>query len=127
MYCPVCLNDTLKIASSGVVKLSFNKKSRTTSQLFYNLKTEKEAELLNKFRTVVRDYFQFYSGFQNKDPIKEVTTYSSDFVCSTGCRLSHNQQISVLGLLINKTELLQMLNEEASKFNIPIDPKISLE
>ncbi len=46
MYCPVCFNDTLKIASSGVVKLSFNSKAKSTSQFFYNLAQDKDEDIL---------------------------------------------------------------------------------
>lgn len=127
MYCPTCFNDTLKIASSGVVKLSFNKKARNTSQLIYNIKTDTDDELLQKFRDVITDYFNWYSGFQNKDPIREIQAYSFDFICSQGCKLKVSNQLSVIGLLINKKEIYSLLSEEANKFDIEIAPNVHIE
>lgn len=127
MYCPTCFNDTLKIASSGVVKMRFNKKARNTSQLFYNIKSDTDDELLQKFRDVISDYFNWYAGFQNKDPIRLVQAYSFDFVCSKGCKLKVSNQLSVIGLLINKKELLALLQEEALKFDLEIAPHILIE
>ena len=127
MYCPVCLNDTLKIASSGVVKLSFNKKARSTSQLFYNLKNDKDADLLLKFKNVIEDYFNWYSEFKNKNPIKEVQAYSMDFICQHGCKMTVNTHLSVIGLLISKKELQKLIKEVAATHNIEISPKLIIE
>lgn len=127
MYCPTCFNDTLKIASSGVVKMRFNKKARNTSQLFYNIKSDTDEELLQKFRDVITDYFSWYASFQNKDPIRLVQTYSFDFICSNGCKLKVSNQLSVIGLLINKKELLALLRDEAQKFDLEIAPHILIE
>lgn len=127
MYCPVCFNDTLKIASSGVVKLSFNKKARSTSQLFYNLKNDKDSELLEKFRIVIEDYFSWYSEFKNKTPIKTVQAYSMDFHCLHNCKLTVNNQLSVIGILINKKEMQQLLKKAAAAYEIELAPNIKIE
>lgn len=123
MYCPVCFNDTLKVASSGVVKVTFDGKAKSTSQFFYNLKQDKPHELMKKIRDVISEYFGWYATFQNKDPIKKVELTSCDFICSTGCRLNVSHRLNVVGLIITKQDLTQMLESEATRFEIPLKLK----
>ncbi|MAX65504.1 MAG: hypothetical protein QF441_04110 [Bacteriovoracaceae bacterium] len=123
MYCPVCFNDTLKIASSGVVKLLFNGKAKSTSQFFYNLSQDKDEELLQKIEDVVKDYFIYYSGFQNKDPIENIDAYSIDFKCENKCVININHKVNVIGLLFSQDELNEIVERLAKKYNIPIDLK----
>jgi hypothetical protein len=120
MYCPVCFNDTLKIASSGVVKVTFNGKSKSTSQFYYNLKQEKPVEIYKKYRAVAADYFSWYSTFQNKDVIKNIELTSCDFICSTGCKLTLNNNLSVINLVIPIEEVKQISESEAKAHNISI-------
>lgn len=125
MYCPVCFNDTLKIASSGVVKLSFNGKSKSTSQFFYNLAQDKDEDLVQKLHDVIKDYFVYYSGFQNKDPIQTVDAFSIDFKCNNRCVISVNNRVNVIGLIFTKAELQEALETLAKKYEIPIALKLS--
>ncbi|MFT6632991.1 MAG: hypothetical protein ACJAS4_002959 [Bacteriovoracaceae bacterium] len=125
MYCPVCFNDTLKIASSGVVKLSFNSKAKATSQFYYNLAQDKNEDLIEKLYAVIKDYFVYYSGFQNKDPIEFVDAYSIDFKCSNKCVIDINHKVNVVGLLFSQNELKENLQKLAIKYDIPIDPKLA--
>ena len=120
MYCPVCFNQTLKIASSGVVRVTFNQKSRNTNQFFYDLKKDKTSDLIKKFREVVVDYFSWYGTFQNKGAIKEVTLTSIDFVCSNGCKMNNSCRMTVVDLVLNKEEIKKILDEEGKKFDIPV-------
>ncbi len=119
MYCPVCLNDTLKIASSGVVKLTFNGKAKATSQFIYNLKEDKPHQTLKRFRDVVNDYFSWYATFQNIDTIKQFTATSHDFRCSNGCGININHRISIINLVITKEDALEILEQESERFEIP--------
>ncbi len=121
MYCPVCFNDTLKIASSGVVKFAFNGKSKSTSQFFYNLTQDTDSDLLNKIDHVVQDYFEYYSNFQNKTPITEVLAYSIDFVCENGCVVDLSKKLNVVGLLFSQEELNNSVLKFGEKYNIPVD------
>jgi hypothetical protein len=125
MYCPVCFNDTLKIASSGVVKLSFNSKAKATSQFYYNLAQDKNEDIIEKLYAVIKDYFVYYSGFQNKDPIEFVDAYSIDFKCSNKCVIDINHKVNVVGLLFSQNEFKENLQKLAIKYDIPIDPKLA--
>ena len=121
MYCPSCLNDTLKIASSGVVKLTFDGKSKSTSLFYYNLKEETQVSLNKKLREKVAEYFQYYSNFQNKTQIKEAFIFSSDFKCANGCSISLQQKFNVINLVIKAEDYFDILEEEADKYEIDID------
>jgi hypothetical protein len=124
MYCPVCFNDTLKVASSGVVKVTFNGKAKSTSQFYYNIKQEKPVEIYKKFRGVVEDYFSWYTTFQNKDLIKEIELTSSDFVCSKGCKLNISHRLNVIDLIIPKDILREIAEGTAERYQIPIKLKL---
>jgi hypothetical protein len=123
MYCPICFNDTLKVASSGVVKVTFNGKAKATSQFFYNLKQDKPQELLKKVRAVISEYFEWYATFQNKDPLNKIEMTSCDFLCSTGCKLNVTHRLNIIDLIISKQDIIDMLETEATRFNIPLKLK----
>lgn len=121
MYCPVCFNDTLKITSSGVIKFSFNGKSKSTSQMYYNLSQDRDFEIIEKLQKVIDDYFSYYSNFQNKDTIISVEAYSSDFKCTNKCIIGINQRVNVIDLVFSKQELIDALNKSSKKYSINID------
>tara|TARA_B100001971_G_scaffold215182_1_gene259129 strand:+ start:72025 stop:72420 length:396 start_codon:yes stop_codon:yes gene_type:complete len=121
MYCPSCLNDTLKIASSGVVKLTFDGKSKSTSLFYYNLKEDTKASLNKKLREKVAEYFEYYSNFQNQSQIKEIYIFSSDFKCSNSCAISLEQKFNVINLVILSQDFFDIVEEEADKYDIDID------
>ena len=85
MYCPVCFQNTLKIRSNGVVKISFNNKARNNSLFTYNMLKESPADLLKKLREKIFEFFAWYDEFQNKPPIKTVELISGDFPCTNAC------------------------------------------
>jgi hypothetical protein len=125
MYCPVCFNDTLKLASNGVVRLTFDGKARNTSLFSYNLSKDNDETLYKKLRERVSEYFEWYGGFSNKKPIKLIEIFSSDFICSNRCRLGPDcNKIGVIDILFNKKEIQKILDEEANRLNIKLEFKI---
>ena len=127
MYCPVCFNDTLKIASSGVVKFTFNGKAKSTSQFYYNLNQDNDEDILQKLDKVIKDYFIYYSGFQNKDPIEYVDAYSIDFKCAHGCVIDVSNKVSVVGLLFSRQQLEDSLVKMGEKYKLVLDLKLAQE
>ena len=122
MYCPVCFQNTMKIRSSGVIKLSFNGKSRNTSLFTYNLQKESQEQLDAKLREKIVDFFSFYSEFNNKAPIKNFEAYSADFVCTNSCKIDMmSTKVSVVGIVYSVPSVRAMLQEEGKKFNIPVE------
>jgi len=120
MYCPVCFQDTLKIRSSGVIKLSFNGKSKNTSLFSYNLQKETQEQLEGKLREKIREFFGFYSELNNRTPIKNFEAYSSDYMCIDGCSISITTRVSVIEVILPLKRIEQILTEEGSKFGIVI-------
>lgn len=123
MYCPKCLNDTLKVASSGVVKLTFNGKSKSTSQFFYNLSQDTEQEILEKLENVLEDYFKYYSNFQNQSLIDSIEATSIDFKCSQGCILTVSHKVNVISLIFTMDNLKALATKQALKYNVPLKLK----
>lgn len=122
MYCPVCFQDTLKVKSNGVIKLAFNGKSRNNSLFTYNIQKETNEQLVAKLREKIVDFFSFYSDFNNKLPIKTFEAYSSDFLCTNGCKIDMvNTKLSVVGVIYKVSEVKALLNEEGKKFSIMIE------
>lgn len=121
MYCPICFNDTLKAASSGVIKLTFDGKSKSTSQFYYNTKQETVEDIYKKLTGVVAEYFIWYATFNNKDPIRDIEAFSSDFICSTGCKLTINHRLNVYEILLDKKDVLNIVTQQAQKYNIPLN------
>lgn len=122
MYCPVCFQNTMKIRSTGVIKLSFNGKSRNTSLFTYNLQKETQEQLDAKLREKIVDFFSFYSEFNNKTPIKNFEAYSADFLCTNSCKLDMmSTKVSVVGVVYPAQIVKKLLEEEGKKFGIQID------
>lgn len=123
MYCPVCFNDTLKIASAGVVRVTFNKKSRDTSRFFYDLKGDRPDEIREKFKKVVKDYFNWYSNFQNKDTVSEIELTTTDFICSRGCKMTVNHQMTAVDLVLTKEEINSIACEMGERYKLRVELK----
>jgi hypothetical protein len=125
MYCPACFQNTLKIRSQGVVKLSFNGKQRNTSLFTYNLQKESTEQLLVKLREKIVDFFSFYAEFNNKTPIKTFEAYSADFECSNRCKIDViNTKVSIVNVVFTRDSVKKVLEEEGKKFGIEIQWKL---
>lgn len=126
MYCPVCFQNTMKIRSSGVIKLSFNGKSRNTSLFTYNLQKETQEQLEAKLREKIVDFFSFYSEFQNKAPIKNFEAYSADFMCTNNCKIDMmSTKVSVVGIVYPPATVKAILQQEGKKFGIDIEMNLN--
>jgi len=113
----------MKIRSSGVIKLSFNGKSRNTSLFTYNLQKETQEQLEAKLKEKIVDFFSFYSEFNNKTPIKNFEAYSADFICTNSCKLDMmSTKVSVVGIVYPVQTVRKILSEEGKKFGIEVDP-----
>lgn len=121
MYCPVCFQNTLKLRSNGVVKLSFNGKSRSTSLFTYNLNKDSQKDLEAKLRERVVDFVSWYGEFQNKVPIKTFEAFSSDCQCSNSCKIDLvTTRVSVIGVLYSLKDIEKIISEEAQRFGVEV-------
>jgi hypothetical protein len=121
MYCPVCFQNTLKLRSNGVVKLSFNGKSRNTSLFTYNLTKDSGADLALKLREKITEFMVWYNEFKNKPPVKTVEVFSSDCQCSNNCKIDLvNTRVSVIGVMYSFKEIQFIMQEEGAKHGIEV-------
>jgi hypothetical protein len=125
MYCPKCLKDSLSIHSRGVVRLQFNGKQKDNSQFLFNLKKDKEEDLKNKLRDKIEDFMSWYSQFQNKTPIKNVDVYSMDFICKTGCTLDVGNRFSLIGIVFEPEDVIEIVKDVAQKYQIPVEENLN--
>lgn len=119
MYCPVCFQDNLKLRSTGVVKISFNGKSRNTSLFTYNLAKDTPSDLDKKMRERIADFMDWYNEFQNKAVLEKFEALSSDFQCTNSCKIDYlHTKISVIGLIFKFELIKKMIEEEAQKLGL---------
>ncbi len=122
MYCPVCFQNTLRIKSTGVIKLAFNGKSKNSSIFTYNLQKESQDQLIAKLREKIEDFFRFYADFQNKAPLKNFEAYAADFLCENNCKIDMiNTKVSVVGVIYSASEVKSILTEYGKKYAIDIE------
>ena len=123
MYCPECFDSGLKPASNGIIKMTFNGKSKSNSQFVYDTNRDLPEDIYQKLREVVIDYFKWYSTFQNKDKITHISVFSSSFVCRQGCTIGINHRLNVLDIFLNIDVVKSIIEEEALNFKIEVDLK----
>lgn len=121
MYCPKCLNDTLKIKSNGVIKITFNGKHRDTSLFTFNFSKESDKKILGKLEQKIVEFLSWYSEFNNKSPLKNFEAFSNDFVCSQGCQMGVDSKISVIGPVFGANEVYSILQTECEKYKLKLE------
>lgn len=121
MYCPKCFNDSLRICSKGVINIVINGKQMDAGRFLFNLETEEKLKQFKpSLKEKLREFFTWYSNFQNKDPITFVTIDTSDMQCEEGCVIPAKNRFSIIDLLITRSELIGLLEEEGKRYNIEI-------
>ena len=100
--------------------MTFNGKAKSTSQFYYNLAQDRDEDILNKLEGVIKDYFVYYSGFQNKDEINEISCHSIDFKCDNKCVINVNHRVNVIGLIFTQEELKEITEKLANKYQVPV-------
>jgi hypothetical protein len=120
MYCPVCFNDSLGLSQSGVVHLIINGKQMDAGRFLFNLDNRPE-DMKRDFNAKLEEFFKWYGGFENKEPITNVFICSSDFRCDSGCKISLSNKFSVVDQLLKREEVMKKLNEMAEKYNLEIE------
>lgn len=121
MYCPKCFNNTLLLAKSGVVNVVINGKQMDAGRFLYNLNSHRKERITKDLEQKLEEFFEWYSGFQNREPITNISLSSGDFVCEQGCRLGLNLKFSVIDILIPKKKLQEKLNHLGEKYKMQIE------
>ncbi len=121
MYCPKCFNNSLRICSKGVINIAINGKQMDAGRFLFNLETDDKAKQFKPaLKSKVQEFFKWYSNFQNKEPVNIVAIDTSDMVCEEGCVITAKSKFSIIDVLLTKSELLELLDQEANRWGIEI-------
>lgn len=121
MYCPKCLNNSLRICSKGVIDISINGKKRDSGRfIFHTDESEKEA-MLEDLDLKFEEFFQWYCKFQNKEPINRLELTTSDVKCENGCKFSALDKFTVVDNIIDAKIIKEIVNKLASKYNLTVE------
>ena len=121
LYCPSCFNNTLTLSKNGVVHIIINGKKMDTGRFLYSLERGREEALYKDLRLKVGEFFEWYSNFQNREPIKKVELVSYDMNCENGCRFNPGQNFSIIDVLIPKAKIATILKELGKKYALEIE------
>lgn len=121
MYCPKCLNNSLRINAKGVVDIIINGKKRDSGRfIFHTAESEREA-MLADFETKCEEFFQWYSNFQNKEPINRLELTTSDVKCENGCRFSAMDKFSAVNNIIDAKTIKEIIDRVGPKYNLTVE------
>ena len=121
MYCPKCLNSTLKIKSSGIITVIINNKKMDSGKFLYDL--EDPQQIILNLREKINDFFNWFSSFQNQGSIEKFELVTSHLVCENKCPLPLSTQTSVISILSKEHDILSILEEIGKEHNISIHLK----
>lgn len=116
MYCPSCLNETLRLNFKGVVDVIINKKQLDNGRFLFNSQTQTDAEIKQMLYKKLKEFFRWYSSFQNAKNISTIEIVSNGFLCSNKCSIEITKKFSVLNILISEHDVYQMAMEIGSEF-----------
>ena len=123
MYCPTCLNNTIAIREEGVIDLIINGKRMDSGRFYFNLGKEKEDEIIDNLKKKFEAFFQWYSNFQNIEPIQSIRLITSNAFCRNKCKFDPNMKFSIVNIIIPAGKVKKLAYEMGHKYKIKIDLK----
>lgn len=121
MYCPKCFDLSLCVAESGVLHISVNDIKRDTAQVLFNTGRETKEKLAENILKAIDDFFSWYAGLQNHEPIHSVSIFTRSYHCQNGCTLPSSTPFDVVGVLISKKWLLGSIHQLADKYGLAVN------
>jgi len=121
MYCPKCLNNSLRINAKGVVDMTINGKKRDSGRFIFHTDQSEQEAMLKDLEIKCEEFFQWYSQFQNKEPISRLELNTSDVKCENGCRFSARDKFSVINNIIDAKTIKEIVDRVGSKYNLTIE------
>ncbi|MBL7665014.1 MAG: hypothetical protein JNM93_07760 [Bacteriovoracaceae bacterium] len=99
----------------------FNGKQKDNSHFLYNLAKDDNKVLITHLRDKIAEFMEWYGQFKNRTPIKTFDLYSHDFACSKNCKIDLSTKFNLIGMLYTDDEVTKILEEEAERFQIPLE------
>ena len=118
-YCPKCFHKSLCIQEKGVVHIIINGKQMEKGRFFYKV-SEGDNNLL-LFKEKFEDFFQWYSGFKNIDPVTTVNLVTKKGYCTKKCKFESDLLFSVMDILISSEKVNELLVSLGKKYGIGIN------
>ena len=122
MFCPLCLNYSLHLATRGVATMIVNEKTISNGSFFFNVNHKHhEKSITENVAEKCELFFKLYSGFNNKEIIRTINLFSSDLICQALCELEGSARISVIDILIPRKQLIDIAYREGKKYDMEFD------
>ena len=118
-YCPKCLNKSLDIHEKGVVHIIINGKRMERGRFLYKTATQGGNQAL--FEEKFNEFFQWYSEFQNIEPITSVHLVTKKGYCKYNCKFEPDVMFSVIDILISSKEVSDLLVSMGKRYDIGIN------
>lgn len=98
-----------------------NGKQMDAGRFLFNLDDTKKDQIEADLKRKLKEFFDWYSSFQNKDPISQIELCTIDFKC-TSCNFSPNlsSRFSVIDVLIDKRKIVALLEELTKKYHMEL-------
>ena len=109
------------MAPRGTINIVINNKQRDTGRFLFNSDKESKEEMRQKLLKKCEEFFEWYSTFQNQDPISRLNITSSDFKCSSGCKAMPNFSLSAIGILFPEKDVQKIFQKLADKYLLQIE------
>ncbi len=115
------MNNSLRINPKGVVDIAINGKKRDSGRfIFYRAESERAA-MLADFQLKCKEFFQWYSNFQNKDPIHRLELTTSDVRCENGCKFTAMERFSAIGTVIDTKTIKEVVDKLGEEYNLKVE------
>ncbi len=110
--------------AKGVVDIIINGKKRDSGRFIYYMAESERLAMLADFETKCEEFFQWYSNFQNKEPISRLELTTSDVKCENGCRFSASEKFSAINTIIDASTIKSIIDKVGPKYNLTVELKL---
>jgi hypothetical protein len=97
--------------AKGVVHIIINGKQMDTARFLYSLESDEKQDIYNSLEETLDRFLNWLADFNNQAPIKYVQFCSTDFACDNDCKTSMAEKFSVLGVLLEKKKIEQIMSK----------------
>ncbi len=109
----------------GVVDIIINGKKRDSGRFIFHLAESERIAMLDDLQTKCEEFFQWYSNFQNKEPISKLELTTSDVKCENGCRFSASERFSAINTIIDAKTIKEIVDKVGPKYNLTVELQIN--
>ncbi len=118
------MNQSLFIKRKGVIDIFINGKKRDNGRFLYDMDSAREDKLLADFENKCEEFFQWYSNFNNQDPIEYVELLTVDVKCENNCKFSPMERFSAVDVVIKREDIEEILTDLSEKYKMTLQLKI---